>query len=172
MPDVSLPIVSAFWLFSCSCVILKFQHLPLDAIPSGIKGALAGVTCTVLNIDTPAYLSYLLARFMSGGGKIIRGAVQHINQILEGGPRVFSQPPSKIKEPVDALVVCVGLGARSLGGIEDQDMYPIRGQTVMLRAPWVDFGVAWVTEEGPKTYIIPRGYSGDVSHDSLFDSNS
>lgn len=65
---------------------------------------------------------------------------------------------------MDALIVCAGLGARFLGGIEDQDIYPIRGQVLILRAPWVNFGMSCVTDEGVTTYVIPRGYSGDVGN--------
>ena len=56
--------------------------------------------------------------------------------------------------------MAVGLGARFLGGVEDKAMYPVRGQTVLVRAPWVRFGKTEVTESG-LTYIIPRR-SGDV----------
>lgn len=62
-------------------------------------------------------------------------------------------------------MVCAGLGARTLGGVEDKDVYPLRGQTVLLRAPWVRFGRSFtgVSGEGKDvwTYIIPRR-SGDV----------
>jgi len=67
---------------------------------------------------------------------------------------------------VDAVVVCTGLWTRTLGGVEDSTVYPLRGQTVMIRAPWVRFGI---TESGGKdekgeeivTYVIPRR-SSDV----------
>lgn len=85
----------------------------------------------------------------------MRGAVQHINEVIEGGPRIFDKARN-ISSPVDAVIVCTGLGARSLGGVEDKAMYPLRGQTVLLRAPWVNFG-----RSNDWTYIIPRR-SGDV----------
>ena len=62
---------------------------------------------------------------------------------------------------MDAIVVCAGMGARSIGGVDDMDVFPIRGQTVLLRAPWVRFGRTLVDEFGKKTYTIPRK-SGDV----------
>lgn len=62
---------------------------------------------------------------------------------------------------VDAVMVCTGLGARTLGGVEDTAMYPIRGQTVLLRAPWIRYGRTTVDKNGLKTYTIPRK-SGDV----------
>lgn len=65
---------------------------------------------------------------------------------------------------MDALLLCPGLGARSLGGVEDKDVYPVRGQVVILRAPWINFGRSVShSEQGSWTYIIPRR-CGDVSN--------
>ena len=85
--------------------------------------------------------------------------MQHINQLIEGGTRLFSGGNVKDVLP-DAVIVAVGLGARFLGGVEDKAMYPVSGQTVLVRAPWVKFGITEITESG-LTYIIPRR-SGDV----------
>ena len=85
--------------------------------------------------------------------------MQHINQLIEGGTSLFSG--GKVKDlPPDAVVVAAGLGARFLGGVEDKAMYPVRGQTVLVRAPWVRAGKTEATESG-LTYICPRR-SGDV----------
>lgn len=102
-------------------------------------------------------LSYLLALFISRGGRIHRSSIQHISQVVDGA---YSTP--NIAPPPSAVVVCAGLGARFLGGVEDKAMYPIRGQTVLLRAPWVRFGRTTSSTSGLWTYIIPRR-SGDVS---------
>jgi hypothetical protein len=107
---------------------------------------------TTLTIDTPVYLPYLLSRFLARGGNLIRNSLQHISQVLEGALTPFNP---------DALLVCVGIGARFLGGVEDKDVYPIRGQTVLIRAPWVKFGRT-INGKDEVTYIIPRR-SGDVS---------
>ncbi len=93
----------------------------------------------------------------------MRGSVQHISQVIEGGPDLFRLGrATSTSAPVDALVVCPGLGARSLGGVEDQNVYPVRGQVAIVRAPWIKFGrtVSHATQ-GLWTYIIPRR-SGDV----------
>jgi glycine/D-amino acid oxidase-like deaminating enzyme len=61
------------------------------------------------------------------------------------------------------VIVCVGLGARFLGGVEDKTVYPVRGQTIIVRAPWVRLGKTETSlSEERTTYIIPRR-SGDVS---------
>lgn len=123
-----------------------------------IPGAAYGVEFSTVTIDTPAYTNYLLSRFLAAGGSVIRGSVQHINEVVEGGARIFSEP--KRPSPVDAVVVCTGIGSLALGGIEDKTVYPVRGQTVLIRAPWVKFGRT-LSSNDTWTYIIPRS-SGDV----------
>jgi len=125
------------------------------SVYTSIPEAVSAVSFSTLNINTPAYLPYLLARFLSLGGRIVRASVQHISQVLEGGVEAFTADKSNMR-PVDALIICVGLGARTLGGVEDKDVYPVRGQTVLLRAPWIEGGRSLVVESGAKTYIIPR----------------
>ncbi|KAJ8088445.1 hypothetical protein PM082_022518 [Marasmius tenuissimus] len=122
-------------------------------------GTVYGVEFSTVTINTPAYTNYLLSRFIAAGGSVVRGSVQHISQVIEGGAHIFSVP--RRTSPVDAVVVCTGIGALTLGGIEDKDVYPVRGQTVVVRAPWVKFGRTISTKDGLWTYIIPRP-SGDV----------
>jgi len=132
------------------------KYISKDAL---IPGAAYGITFTTLTIDTPKYLNYLLSRFLASGGSITRGIVQHINQVIEGGATALSG--SRGPSHVDAVVVCTGLGARMLGGVEDKAMYPIRGQTVLLKAPWIKYGRTMVEKDGLRTYTIPRR-CGDV----------
>lgn len=134
----------------------QYKVLPSSTLPPNCA---QGISFTTLTIDSPIYLNYLMSRFLAGGGSIVRGAVQHIAQVVEGGAGIFNG--RKCLSPPAAVIVCVGLGARTLGGVEDKDMYPIRGQTVLLRAPWIKFGRTMSSESGLWTYVIPRR-SGDV----------
>ncbi|KAI1797963.1 D-amino-acid oxidase [Ganoderma leucocontextum] len=135
-----------------------FKKLPQDSL---VPGAASGTSFTTVNIDTSVYLPYLLARFLSRGGSIVRGSVQHVSQVIEGGPGLFRRGRADF-EPIDALVVCPGLGARTLGGVEDKDVYPVRGQVAVIRAPWIRSGRTLSHhEQGLWTYVIPRR-SGDV----------
>ncbi|KAF8156870.1 hypothetical protein B0H34DRAFT_476364 [Crassisporium funariophilum] len=146
----------------------KLTSSPLEKMPNFkevpsaelIPQAGSGYSFDTVTVDVPRYLNYLLSRFLEKGGRIIRGHVQHIEQVLESGSAPFQADKSKNGISPDAVVVCVGLGARFLGGVEDEDVYPSRGQTVILRAPWVRFGRSFT---GPDewSYIIPR-QSGDV----------
>ncbi|KAF7326371.1 Nuclear export factor [Mycena venus] len=133
-----------------------YKVLPSSSLPPDCA---EGISFKTLTIDSPVYLNYLLSRFLAAGGSIVRGNVQHITEILEGGTGIFNG--RKYLSAPSAVIVCAGLGARTLGGVEDKDMYPIRGQTVLLRAPWVKFGRAISSKDGLWTYIIPRR-SGDI----------
>jgi len=132
----------------------QFTTTPPDSLLSPIFKT--GLQFTTITIDTPNYLGWLYETFTSSGGKYVRAAVQHIQQIV-GGAFVPAQPA-----PPDAVVVCAGLGARTLGGVEDRAVHPIRGQTVLIRAPWVKFGKTASCLDGRWTYVIPRS-SGNVS---------
>ncbi|RDB30565.1 D-amino-acid oxidase [Hypsizygus marmoreus] len=140
--------------------------IPKELLPAGV---VHGLTFTSITLDTPKYLPYLASRFTAAGGKIIKASVQHINQVVEGGESAFSSernPPS----PPDAVLVCTGIGTRFLGGVEDKDMYPIRGQTVLIRAPWIKFGRTIGHPDGTWTYVIPRR-SGDIILGGTKDAN-
>lgn len=162
-----LPICTSeiVWCSPNLLIFLQFRRLEPSAL-ANVPEAISAVSFSALNINTPAYLPYLLSRFLKIGGRIVRASIQHIAQILEGGVEVFTDGKSGM-QPVDGLIICAGLGARTLGGVEDKDMYPVRGQTVLLRAPWVTEGRSFVVESVSKTYIIPR-QGGTVSdHDGL-----
>ncbi|KAH7926242.1 nucleotide-binding domain-containing protein [Leucogyrophana mollusca] len=128
-----------------------FKYLPENEL---IVGSRLAYSFSTITMNTPVYLNWLLARFLAQNGSIVRGSLQHIGQVIEGGASIFTD--GKALRPVDAVVACVGLGARTLGGIEDKDVYPIRGQTVLLKAPWVRFGRTMTAADGTYTYTMPR----------------
>ncbi|TFK96786.1 hypothetical protein BDV98DRAFT_536232, partial [Pterulicium gracile] len=174
-----------------------FQHVPSESL---IPGSTNAASFTTLTIDTPRYLAYLVSLFLSLGGKIVKADIQHIDEVLEGGENAYTSNPSnqsalplspRLEEGIaklnlggsgpgvggqpDALIVCPGLGARTLGGVEDKDVYPVRGQTVVLKAPWVKFGRTFRNGEGDGgrgewTYVIPRR-CGDVVIGGTRDAN-
>ncbi|KAI6045244.1 hypothetical protein EDC04DRAFT_3137196 [Pisolithus marmoratus] len=119
-----------------------------------VPGATHGWSFTTFTLYPPVYLNWLLSRFQANGGAIVRAQLQHITQAMHGGISGLPRKP-------DAIVVCVGLGARFLGGIEDKDLYPVRGQTIALRAPWVKYGRTLSAADGSYFYLMPR-VTGDV----------
>ncbi|KAI6012980.1 hypothetical protein EDC04DRAFT_2579722 [Pisolithus marmoratus] len=119
-----------------------------------VPGTTQGWTFTTLTVYPPVYLNWLLGRFLANRGNIVRAHLQHISQAMDGGISGLPQKP-------DGIVACVGLGARFLGGIEDKEVYPVRGQTVVLKAPWVKYGRTVIHEDGSHFYMMPR-VTGDV----------
>ncbi|KAG6917605.1 hypothetical protein DXG01_001834 [Tephrocybe rancida] len=135
-----------------------YEEHPQQVWPAG---TVHGTSFTTVTVDTPVYLKYMMDRFIDNGGSVVRGTVQHIDQLVEGGEYTINQEGG-VPVPPDAIVVCTGLGARTLGGVEDEDVFPIRGQTVLLRAPWVKFGRTLSSPNGTSwTYVIPRK-SGNI----------
>ncbi|KAI4522193.1 nucleotide-binding domain-containing protein [Schizophyllum commune Loenen D] len=134
--------------------ITKFPDA--NALPSGISH---GISFTTLTIDPPLYLNYLSTRFIAAGGTLARGSVSHINVLLEGGANIFRGCPA---EAPAAIINCSGLGARTLGGVDDGKVFPVRGQSVRIHAPWVKEAIMSSGGSGEEhTGIFPRA-SGDV----------
>ncbi|KAJ3981314.1 D-amino-acid oxidase [Lentinula detonsa] len=136
---------------------------PLDLLAQGIR---SGVSFNTLTIDTPVYLRYLYQRFVDKGGIVLRGRVDDIRDLKELQRLLHELQPTASDVQIDALINCTGLGSRTLLGVEDDAVYPLRGQTVLLRAPWITFGrtISSKGKEGKEdlwTYIIPRR-SGDI----------
>lgn len=97
--------------------------------------------------------------------------MQHISQVVDGGATLFEASSASPVSP-DGIIVCTGLGSRFLGGVEDKDVYPIRGQTVIIHAPWVNKMISnfHPVEQQSADYIIPRK-SGDVILGGVFTNN-
>lgn len=91
------------------------RRLSAEELPPGYEDGLA---VRVPFIPSNRYLPWLLERFRAAGGTV---TVEEVGS-LEELPR----------EP-EAIVCCVGLGARELVG--DDSLFPIRGQLVRLRSP-------------------------------------
>jgi glycine/D-amino acid oxidase-like deaminating enzyme len=150
---------------------VQFAELPESKL---VPNSVAGITYDSVNTDVPAFLPYLLSLFLAKGGRMVRGSVTHIDQVISGGAGSFTGTESEktaVTSPPDAVVVCLGLGARFLGGVEDKDVYPVRGQTILIRAPWIKRCMS--LSGGASriwTYVIPRR-SGDVIIGGTYEAN-
>ncbi|KAJ7885160.1 D-amino-acid oxidase [Mycena olivaceomarginata] len=123
-----------------------FRLLEPNELPEGVtKGAVYSTIC----IDVPRYLPWLLERFLALGGRAFRGTLPSLSALLSEEDR-----PSP-------LINCTGIGARSIGDVLDADVYPTRGEVLIIRAPWIKHGLSYYYEDGHLTYAIPR-QSGDV----------
>ena len=85
------------------------------------------------------YLSWQMVQFKTNGGTVIQKKLKSLQE-LDG--------------TYDVIVNCSGLGSREL--VNDHEVYPVRGQAVLVNAPWVKHSV--VVEIGDQvTYLFPRG---------------
>lgn len=89
-----------------------------DDLPAG---HLHGIRYTAPLVNMPVHLAYLVDRLRSAGGAVEIGAVTTLDQAAESAPIVVN---------------CTGLGARVLVG--DRQLYPVRGQQVVVTNPGID----------------------------------
>lgn len=114
------------------------------------------VSFTSLTMTPNIYLARLEERIHELGGRFHR---YHLNSL-----RDISSPgvTSLLGQTPKAVIVCTGLGARSLGEVDDKKVFPTRGQVIKVRAPWVregftrQIGSLNGAEGGERTYVIPR----------------
>lgn len=107
-------------------------------------------------MDPTLYLPHLLTTFLSLGGLVRRVP------LLPSLASALAYAPGAL-----ALVNCTGLGSRDLEEVRDTTVHPVRGQVLLVKAPWVRSG--WTRqvgslaggEGGERTYVIPRA-SGEV----------
>lgn len=98
-----------------------YRVLSDEELPGGIvSGAEFGSLC----INPAVYLPWLLGRCRKNGVTFHRGVLGHVSEVQ-------LLPGSGGK--VDVVVNTTGLGSYRLGGVNDQSMTPIRGQTVVVR---------------------------------------
>lgn len=127
-----------------------YRDLEQEELPVGIaSGREFGSVC----INPALYLPWLVGQCRANGVNFHRKTVAHV---LEA--RLLSVDGIK----ADIIVNATGLSARKLGGVLDSTMYPIRGQTVVVRnvAPYM--AVESGTDDGDDqaTYLMTRAVGG------------
>ncbi|KAF8178101.1 hypothetical protein K438DRAFT_1277948 [Mycena galopus ATCC 62051] len=147
-----------------------FRIVDASELPAGV---VAGHSWTTVCIDVPNYLPYLLDRFFKLGGHAFRTTITSLSSLVSATDRPAlegftfdSTSGSDIASPTPtfnpAVVInCTGLGALTLEDVLDTDTYPTRGETVIIRAPWVQPSITYYFANSDISYIIPRK-SGDI----------
>lgn len=100
---------------------MQFRQLSRDELNPEFDN---GNAFTSVCINTAVYLPWLVSQCLQKGVVFKRANLKHIleaSKIHHSGRKA------------DLIVNCTGLSALKLGGVEDQDMMPIRGQTVLVR---------------------------------------
>lgn len=89
----------------------------------------------------------------------MKRALAHISEAFDLGDGL---------PPVDAVVNCTGLGARYLGGVEDDQVYPTRGQTVVAYAPSIKETITHLGKYRGNIYICSNeAYDMSVGKDFI-----
>ncbi|KAK6179868.1 hypothetical protein SNE40_012125 [Patella caerulea] len=99
--------------------------------------AKSGKFFTSYLVDCNSYLPWLMKRYVDKGGKIINKTIQSLDELY----------------PLyDIIINCSGLYSYQLLG--DKELFPARGETIRVHAPWIKhFYVQEIGEE--ITYIFP-----------------
>ncbi|KAJ3394569.1 hypothetical protein HDU84_007743 [Entophlyctis sp. JEL0112] len=130
-----------------------------------------GIRHETVTANVPKYLAWLMDRVKLMGGVFVWKSLDHWEDAL------------KVAK-ADIIVNCTGLGSLKLGGVEDHDLYPVRGQTLIVRAPQVQRTIGTALQLGGVrgdsaksksvskiTYIIPRE-DGLVVLGGTYDKNN
>lgn len=112
-----------------------------------------GIGFTSVCINTALYLPWLASQCLKMDVKIRRGIVSHIS---EAADLHFSG------QRADIVINCTGLSSLRLGGVEDETMFPSRGQIVLVRNDPKLISMVSSTDDGPSesTYIMTRAAGG------------
>ncbi|KAJ7154724.1 D-amino-acid oxidase, partial [Mycena filopes] len=142
-----------------------FHRLDSNELPDGV--VYGGVFSTIY-VDVPKYLPYLMNRFLALGGRAFRVTLPSLSALVSEPDRpsleAFPASPTSVPpsfEPA-AVINCTGLGALSLGDVLDTNVYPTRGEVLIVHAPWVDYGLSYYHADGHLSYVIPRQSEGHV----------
>lgn len=123
-------------------VVRDFRVLPSDhPLPPKAK---SGVQFDTFSVNPEAYLPWMKSQLEGRGVSFVR---RRINSLDEAGD---------LAGEGGAVINATALGARSLLGVEDTKVYPIRGQVLLVYAPNVNDCVAIMPKDNEVTYLIPR----------------
>ncbi|KZT08689.1 nucleotide-binding domain-containing protein [Laetiporus sulphureus 93-53] len=127
-------------------LVRDFRVMDKSELPEGVTG---GVSFKTLSINPEVYLPWLKSELLARGVEFVRRKVQSLGEA------------AALAGPKGVLVNATGLGARSLIGVEDTNVYPIRGQTIIVYAPEIKEFISFplgASDDGAATYIIPRPF--------------
>lgn len=132
-----------------STLLPYFEHVPDEALPAN---SASGFEMEVPIVEAPQYLQYLVNQFEANGGTF---EIQDIKMLDE------------LKYEYPLLVNCTGVWARQVA--DDPEVFPIRGQTIVVDAPDVAQGYM---NDFSFTYLFPRGDGlllGGVAEPNIWD---
>ncbi|XP_032809876.2 D-aspartate oxidase isoform X1 [Petromyzon marinus] len=142
-PSIGVQLVSGYEVFReppvehppfWADLVIGFRAMT-DQELSGFPGHTFGWFFTTLQCESSFYLPWLMKKLQSANVELKKTHVENIWH-LHG--------------QYDVVVNCTGLGSHALFG--DNEVYPVRGQVIMVRAPWLKH---FVRAGDGHTYIYP-----------------
>jgi D-amino-acid oxidase len=108
----------------------------------------SGVGFTSVCVNTAIYLPWLLGQCLKNGVICKRGIAKHVSDAAD----MHSTGKAAI------VINCTGLMSSKLGGVEDEKVYPARGQVVVVRNDPGVMSTTSGTDDGADeaTYIMAR----------------
>lgn len=112
-----------------------------------------GTSFTSVCINTSIYLPWLVSQCLKHGVVLKRGIVKHVADAAD-----LHHSGKK----ADLIVNCTGLSSLFLGGVEDTNLYPARGQIVLVRNDPGIMATSSGTDDGDDeaVYIMHRAAGG------------
>ncbi|KAI9296625.1 nucleotide-binding domain-containing protein [Neoconidiobolus thromboides FSU 785] len=120
----------------------NYSEIPKEHLPEGYS---FGLSYDAVCIHSMEYLKWLFNEGKKLGLIDIKLHMNHIKDAYN-----ISSFPTNI------VINCCGLGARTMDGVKDPNIFPTRGQTILVHAPEVDYTSTGLYKGGV-TYIIPKG---------------
>ena len=138
----------------------SFRKLPSEELPEDIY---AGCMYDAFTIDVPRYLHNLGKEVKDFGGKLLQAQLpinQGLSAFLDAAGDLVKEKTGK---SVNAYVNATGLNAGKI--VPDESVYPIRGQTVVVRGEASQLVTIEDVNPSPSklpsiTYVLPHGHSG------------
>ncbi|MAQ93851.1 MAG: amino acid oxidase [Rhodothermaceae bacterium] len=123
------PVPDPWWMSA----VPGFRRADASALPAGYAD---GFALRLPVIDMSVYLGWLGRRVEAAGGRVVRRSIASLGETAG---------------MADAVVNCTGLAAREVA--RDPDVYGVRGQIQVVRAPGV---TRFLIDDSGPTYVIPR----------------
>jgi D-amino-acid oxidase len=148
--------------------VTGFRVWRKDEIPAYLHAAesdeiVAAYEYDTVTITTALYLTYLLQKVEVLGGRLFRKSVKHIDdayQFHHSGKRAH------------LVVNSTGLLASKLGGVNDDRVFPIRGQIVRVRNNFpTQVSVKTPGYAGELFYAFPRKEGGGIIGGTFIERN-
>lgn len=130
-------------LDSLSSYLLEYQVIEAKDLP---EGSAYGIKFKSFSFNCPIFLQNVKIYLEQQGVTFKRKKLTHIVQAYMPGTK--------------AVFNCTALGSFKLSGVSDTNVYPTRGQVLVVHAPHITQNtMRW--GEDYATYIIKRPHSGD-----------